>query len=273
MQIILITSILFIIGTTVVQAVSITVTDKKVTATDAPENATLLIALYDNTEKMVGVKTYEGNNTIAGDFANDMADEMSTATKIKAFLWNMTTLTPLCSVFTSEIKDLPDGELPKVLVAYFSCTGTTESVANYILNTIKADKYEIEAAVPYTEDDLKYYTNGRADQEQNNPNARPEIKGAISNIEDYDIIFIGYPIWHGQAPKIIYTFLESYDFSGKTIVPFCTSHSSNIGSSATNLHSICEGSNVIWKTGKRFSSSATNSDVVSWINELGLKLK
>ncbi len=107
--------------------------------------------------------------------------------------------------------------------------------------------------VPYTETDLAYYTNGRADQEQNDPSARPAIAGKVENMEEYDTIILGYPIWHGQAPRIISTFLESYDFSEKTIIPFCTSHSSGIGSSADNLHELCPDS-VNWMEGKRYEA-------------------
>ena len=156
----------------------------------------------------------------------------------------------------------------KALVAYFSATGNTEGIAAYIADIISADKYEIEAAVPYTADDLKYYTGCRADREQSDPNARPAIAGKIDSLDAYDTIFLGYPIWHGQAPKIIDTFLESYDFGGKTIIPFCTSASSGIGSSAMNLHSLAETAS--WKDGTRFSASASRSSVASWINGLGL---
>ena len=117
-----------------------------------------------------------------------------------------------------------------VLVAYFSCTNTTEGIAEIIADETSGTLYEIVAADPYTEDDLKYYTNGRADKEQADPSCRPAISGSVSDMSAYDTVFIGYPIWHGQAPRIISTFLESNDFSGKTIVPFCTSHSSGIGS-------------------------------------------
>ena len=113
---------------------------------------------------------------------------------------------------------------------------------------LNANLYEIVPEDPYTEEDLAYYTNGRADQEQNDASARPAISGGVENMEKYDTIILGYPIWHGQAPRIISTFLESYDFSGKTIVPFCTSHSSGIGSSADNLHALCSDS-VNWLDG------------------------
>ena len=103
---------------------------------------------------------------------------------------------------------------------------------------------------------MAYYTNGRADQEQNDPDVRPAISGGVENMDEYDTIILGYPIWHGQAPRIISTFLESYDFSGKTIVPFCTSHSSGIGSSADNLHVLCADS-TLWMEGRRFEAGTS----------------
>ncbi len=144
----------------------------------------------------------------------------------------------------------------KTLVVYFSCTGSTELVAEYITETLGADIYAIIPENPYIEADLAYYTNSRADQEQNDPDARPAISGGVENMDIYDTIIIGYPIWHGQAPRIINTFLESYDFSGKTILPFCTSHSSGIGSSADNLHILCPDS-TIWLDGRRFEAGTS----------------
>ena len=158
----------------------------------------------------------------------------------------------------------------KTLVVYFSCTGTTELVAEYITEILGADIYEIVPENPYTEADLAYYTNSRADQEQNDPNMRPVISGGVENMDEYDTIILGYPIWHGQAPRIISTFLESYDFSGKTIVPFCTSHSSGIGSSADNLHSLCAES-VEWRDGKRFELGVSKESVQKWIEEIGIE--
>ncbi|MCC8151438.1 MAG: aldo/keto reductase [Lachnospiraceae bacterium] len=156
-----------------------------------------------------------------------------------------------------------------ILVAYFSCTGTTEQIARWIIGETGADGYEIVAEDPYTEEDLAYYTGGRADQEQADDSARPAIAGSVENIEQYDVIFLGYPIWHGQAPRIISTFLESYDFSDVTIIPFCTSHSSGIGSSAENLHSLCADT-VTWMDGQRFSGDSSENDVIEWIDSLEL---
>lgn len=152
----------------------------------------------------------------------------------------------------------------KTLVVYFSCTGTTKLLAEYAAEIIGADLYGIVAEDPYTEADLAYYTNGRADQEQNDPNARPAISGGVENMDAYDTVVLGYPIWHGQAPRIVSTFLESYDFSGKTIIPFCTSHSSGIGSSADNLHILCSDS-AVWLDGKRFEAGTSKEIVEEWI--------
>ena len=116
---------------------------------------------------------------------------------------------------------------------------------------------------------MAYYTNGRADQEQNDPDARPVISGGVENMDQYDIIIISYPIWHGQAPRIISTFLESYDFSGKTILPFCTSHSSGIGSSADNLHVLCSDSTV-WLEGKRFEANTSKETIEEWLEGEGI---
>ena len=156
-----------------------------------------------------------------------------------------------------------------VLITYFSCTGTTKGVAEKINHKIGGTLYEIIAADPYTAEDLDYYSGGRADQEQADSSALPEISGSVKNMDKYDIVFIGYPIWHGQAPRIISTFLESYDFSGKTIVPFCTSHSSGIGSSDRNLHSLASGAE--WRNGRRFSGSENANAIAEWLEELNLR--
>lgn len=156
----------------------------------------------------------------------------------------------------------------KTLVVYFSCTGTTKTLAEYAADILEADLYEIVPEKPYTEKDLAYYTGGRADKEQDDPQARPAISGSISDIAGYDKILLGYPIWHGQAPRIISTFLESYDFSGKTIAPFCTSHSSGIGSSADNLHSLCTDATK-WTDGKRFGSETSKETMKKWLEDIG----
>ena len=160
---------------------------------------------------------------------------------------------------------------PKSLVVYFSCTDTTKKIAEYVQESTGADIYRIEAEVPYTAEDLNYGDSStRATKEQNDSSARPAISGTVSNMQEYDFIFLSYPIWWGQAPRIISTFLESYDFSGKTIIPICTSHSSGIGSSATNLHSLVDGS-VTWLEGERFSAATSKEEVIEWLEDSGIK--
>ena len=171
---------------------------------------------------------------------------------------------------SSEAISEPEQEFDieaKTLVVYFSATGTTKLLAEYAAEILNADLYEIVPETPYTEEDLAYYTNGRADQEQNDSSARPAISGNVENMERYDTIILGYPIWHGQAPRIISTFLESYDFSEKTIIPFCTSHSSGIGSSADNLHDLCPDSTE-WKEGKRFEAATSKEEIEEWFKSM-----
>lgn len=159
----------------------------------------------------------------------------------------------------------------KVLVVYFSTTGTTKTIAGNIAEILGSELYEIVPEVPYTDADLTYYTNGRADLEQSNPAARPAIAGKVENMAAFDTIVLGYPIWHGQAPRIINTFLESYDFAGKTILPFCTSHSSGLGSSDTKLHELCPDST--WKNGERFRANTSKADVETWLKTSGVTAK
>lgn len=156
-----------------------------------------------------------------------------------------------------------------VLVAYFSATGTTEGVAGNIASGLNADLYEIVPEQPYTDDDLNYNDdNSRSTLEMNDPSSRPAISGSVENMEQYDIVFIGYPIWWGEAPRIVSTFVESYDFSGKTIVPFCTSGGSGVGSSASNLEELTSG--ATWLDGHRLNGSDSQDTVIEWVNSLGL---
>lgn len=164
--------------------------------------------------------------------------------------------------------DKSDEETPEggVLVAYFSATGNTEGIAQHLQSLLDADLYEIVPEVPYTDEDLNYSNDScRANQEQNDPAARPAITGALENPEDYDVVFLGYPIWWGQAPKVIYTFLESYDFGDATIVPFCTSGSSGIGGSLDDLHALAPEAD--WLDGQRFQSGVSQDDVAAWLEE------
>lgn len=165
--------------------------------------------------------------------------------------------------------ETPEIQGSKILVAYFSATNTTKGVAEYIANGLQADIYEIIPEDPYTDADLNYNdNNSRTTIEMNDPNARPLISGSVENMEQYDIVFIGYPIWWGEAPRIVSTFVESYDFTGKTIVPFCTSGGSGVGSSASNLEQLTSG--AIWLEGHRLNGSDSQDIVMEWVNSLGL---
>lgn len=156
-----------------------------------------------------------------------------------------------------------------ILVAYFSATNTTEGVAEHIANGLNAELFEIVPEQPYTSADLDWNDNdSRSTIEMNDPNARPAISGSVENMEQYDIVLIGYPIWWGEAPRIISTFMESYDFSGKTIVPFCTSGGSGIDSSAANLEQLTSGAQ--WLEGHRLNGSDSQDEVMEWVNSLGL---
>lgn len=169
----------------------------------------------------------------------------------------------------SENPDILEEQATKVLVAYFSATNTTQGIAEHIANGLNADIYEIVPEEPYTDADLNYNdNNSRTTIEMNDPDARPAISGSVEDMEQYDIVFIGYPIWWGEAPRIVSTFVESYDFSGKTIVPFCTSGGSGVGSSATNLEQLTDGAD--WLPGKRLNGSDSQDTVMEWVNGLGL---
>ena len=159
----------------------------------------------------------------------------------------------------------------RILVVVFSCSGNTRQLAEYAADILSADLYEIEAEQPYTEADLAYYTGGRCDREQNDPSIRPAIANLPESIEAYDTVIIGHPIWHGQAPMIIRTFLESYDFSGKTLVTFCTSISSGLGSSAKNLYPLVPDT-VTWLESRRFPAGAVKEDIAAWLNSIGLRV-
>ena len=152
-----------------------------------------------------------------------------------------------------------------VLVAYFSVTNNTKKLANYAKDYLNSDIFEIVPTQEYTSADIDYNSDCRANREQNDDNARPEIKYTIEDISQYDTIVLGYPIWWSQAPKIMYTFIESYDFTNKTILPFCTSGSSPIGSSATNLAKSAPKAN--WLIGQRFASNTSKEEIGKWLDE------
>ena len=153
----------------------------------------------------------------------------------------------------------------RVAVVYFSATGNTKALAEKIGVAANADLYEIIPKIPYTSEDLNYNTdNCRANQELES-DARPEIEAFDRNMESYDVIFLGYPIWWGQCPPAVRTFLDTYDLSGKTIIPFCTSGSSGISSSLSKIHELCPDSTIT--NGFRGTGSATEEQIEQWFVE------
>lgn len=153
----------------------------------------------------------------------------------------------------------------KVLIVYFSATGNTKAVAEKISEKIQADLYEIVPKEPYSSDDLNYSNdNCRANQEMKDPDSRPEISGDIIDVSDYDVIMIGYPIWWSTMPRIINTFLDTYDLSGKVIMPFCTSGGSSINQSVTEIRNIEINAEV--RDGLRIRN-LQDDDIDNWLKE------
>ena len=151
----------------------------------------------------------------------------------------------------------------KALVVYFSCTGNTKAVAGKIAELADADLYEIVPETPYTADDLNYSNdNCRANKEMNDSSSRPKIGSKTIDFSQYDTIYLGYPIWWGTMPKIINTFLDSYDLSGKTVHPFCTSGSSGISTSVAAIKN--EEPGAVVTDGLR-AAGETDSAIDKWI--------
>lgn len=160
----------------------------------------------------------------------------------------------------------------KILVAYYSATGSTEAVAQSIANATGADLFEITPVEPYTDDDLNWTDdNSRVSVEHNDESKRnvPLQTVTPDNWSDYDTVFVGYPIWWGIAAWPVNNFVQGNDFTGKKVIPFCTSASSGIGDSGDLLAQMAGTGD--WQDGERFSSGASSSKVESWVNGLELK--
>ena len=156
----------------------------------------------------------------------------------------------------------------KTLVIYFSCTGNTKSAASKIAELAGADIYELNAKEPYTSDDINYSNdNCRANVEMNDSNARPALGGEKIDLSSYDNIIIGYPIWWGTMPRIINTLFDSYDFTGKVILPFCTSGGSSVNRSVSDIRSYVQGANV--RDGLR-ANGASDSEIKDWLSKNGI---
>lgn len=158
--------------------------------------------------------------------------------------------------------------MSKILTAYFSASGTTERAAIAVAGAAGADLYEIMPVVPYTNADLDWMNKkSRSTVEMNDPEARPEIKGRVENMAQYDIVFLGFPIWWYREPSIIDTFLEAYDFSGKTIVPFATSGGSGLGSTARGLKKYVSGDTRVLE-GRLLNGIQDEASLKKWIEEI-----
>lgn len=156
--------------------------------------------------------------------------------------------------------------MKKILVAYFSASGVTKAVAEKLGKEIGADLFEIQAKIPYTAADLNWLNNkSRSSVEMNDRHCRPIIDGTVENMAQYDIIFVGFPIWWYREPSIIDTFMESYDFSGKTIVPFATSGGSGMGTSGKNIASMAPSADVA--DGKLFKESVSKENIYDWASQ------
>ncbi len=152
----------------------------------------------------------------------------------------------------------------KKLVAYFSASGITAGVAKTLAEAAMADLYEIKPEVPYTKEDLNWMDNqSRSTVEMNDLSYRPAMADKNANIEEYDTVFVGFPIWWYKAPTIINTFLESYDFSGKQIILFATSGSSGFGETVENLEHSCPGATL--KVGQIFKSGISREELADWL--------
>ena len=164
-----------------------------------------------------------------------------------------------CSLNTKE-KIMTD---KKILVAYFSATGTTEKVAEKLAKATDADLFKIIPHQPYSADDLNWQNpNSRRSVEMQDKTSRPAISSKVENMQVYDVIFIGFPVWWYREPSIIDTFMESYDFSGKTIIPFATSGGSPIGNSGSNMQTLAPKAKVL--EGKCFSVTVSEDELQNW---------
>ncbi|MBR2257985.1 MAG: NAD(P)H-dependent oxidoreductase [Blautia sp.] len=156
--------------------------------------------------------------------------------------------------------------MSKALVAYFSAGGVTAKLAKRLADGIGADLFEIQPETPYTDADLNWQNSkSRSSVEMNDRGCRPAISSGIDNMAQYDVVFVGFPVWWYREPSIIDTFMEAYDFSGKTVVPFATSGMSGIGDSGKNMQELAKGAVVA--AGKRFKSSASSEELKGWADE------
>ena len=156
--------------------------------------------------------------------------------------------------------------MSKALVAYFSASGTTKAVAEKLAQGIGADLHEIAPKIPYTRGDLNWMDkHSRSSVEMNDRNARPEIASRVQNMTQYDVVFVGFPVWWYREPSIIDTFMELYDFTGRKVIPFCTSGGSGLGDSTKNIQMLAKDAKVA--SGQRFGARTTEKELSLWASQ------
>lgn len=178
---------------------------------------------------------------------------------------------PDVSTAQPEPVDTPDSEAGKTLVVYFSATGSTQKAAGYIADALGADQFELVPAQPYTTADLRWSNADSRVSRGHDDESLRDVKlvvNAVENWADYDTVFVGYPIWWGIAAWPVNDFVKNNDFTGKTVIPFCTSSSSGLGESGELLAEMAGTGD--WQTGMRFASTVSEADVVEWANGLGV---
>lgn len=245
----------------------LTVGDRKaVKATLKPRNSTQGVK-WSSSDKEVatvnskGVVTAKGEGT-AKITAKSGTKKASVKVKVTGPAQPEPTATP-----APEPTETAQPATEKTLVAYFSCTGTTEGVARKLAKVTGADLYEIVPAEPYTAEDLDYGDRShRATYEQDHPDTRPKLGGKSLSLKGYTTLYLGYPIWWGMEPRIMCTFVERYDFTGITVIPFCTSGSSDIGTSGSDLAKLTGTGR--WLKGARHSGSISESALRDWVDGL-----
>lgn len=180
-----------------------------------------------------------------------------------------TEVEPAADTETAETTEPESEQAGGTLVVYFSATGNTQAVAQTIADTLGAEIYQIVPEQPYTDEDLNWnVADSRVNVEHEDPSFRPAIAGGVPDLSGYDTIFIGYPLWWREAPNIVWNFVESADLSGKTVIPFCTSMSDDIGSSGDTLAAMAP--EATWLAGARFGESLDEASVVAWVEGLGV---
>lgn len=171
----------------------------------------------------------------------------------------------------SSSKEQPETTQQNALIVYYSATGNTENIANYIADVTGGDLFELELVEPYSDEDLNWNDENSRVVEEHEDESKRDIElvsTTVDNWESYDVVYIGYPIWWGIAAWPVNGFIEANDFEGKTVIPFCTSSSSSFGESGKLLEEMAGSGN--WLEGERFTSSTSESEVETWISGLDL---